>query len=198
MTLDRIFEGISRLFSLETWSGVAVWMERFLGALAPYSTVLSLLFLTGIVYCFLRYEQIVEETYHDDRAHGGGHGHPEGEGGAQSESEEPPAENKIAKRFAKVLEHGNSARESDWRLAILEADVLLDEMVTGMGYHGDSLGEKLKAIEKSDFLTLDKAWEAHAVRNRIAHEGAAFVLSAREAKRVIALYEEVFKEFRYI
>lgn len=198
MTLDPIFESISRLFSPETWSGASVWFDRLLSALTPYSTVLSLLFLTGIVYCFLRYEQIVEETYHDDRAHGNGSEHHGEAGETRGEGEAPPAENPIAKRFAKVLEHGNSTRESDWRLAILEADVLLDEMVTGMGYHGDSLGEKLKAIEKSDFLTLDKAWEAHAVRNKIAHEGAAFTLTEREAKRVIALYEEVFKEFRYV
>src|SRR3990167_5557173 len=84
------------------------------------------------------------------------------------------------------------------RLAVLEADVLLDEMVTHMGYHGDSLGERLRSVEKSDFVTLDKAWEAHAVRNKIAHEGSAFPLANREAKRVIGLYEEVFREFHYI
>ena len=98
----------------------------------------------------------------------------------------------------RVQKHLHSENESDWRLAVLEADVLLDEMVTGMGYHGDSLGEKLKGIEKSDFLTLDEAWEAHTVRNKIAHEGASFVLTEREAKRIGKLYENVFKEFHYI
>jgi len=72
------------------------------------------------------------------------------------------------------------------------------EMVTNMGYHGDSLGEKLKSVEKSDFTTLDLAWEAHAIRNRIAHEGAAFALTEREAQRVMKLYEDVFREFHYI
>lgn len=162
----------------------------FLEWLAPYSTILSLLFITGIVYCFMRIEQIVHETKHHDKPHGHGK-EARGEKGAAYED-------LSEKRWERVLSHLNSERESDWRLAVLEADVLLDEMVSGMGYHGDSLGERLKSVEKSDFTTLDKAWEAHAVRNRIAHEGAAFALTEREAKRVLTLYEEVFKEFHYI
>ena len=159
---------------------------QFLHFLAPYSTVLSLVLLVGIVYCFLRIEHLVHETKHEDVHHGHGHG-------AHGQEESPSQ-----KRWERVLSHVNSERESDWRLAVLEADVLLDEMVSNMGYHGDSLGEKLKGVEKSDFTTLDQAWEAHAVRNRIAHEGAAFTLTEREAKRIVKLYEDVFKEFQYI
>ena len=88
--------------------------------------------------------------------------------------------------------------ESDWRLAIVEADNILADMLQKMGYVGDSIGDKLKAIEPSDFLTLNDAWEAHKIRNRIAHEGTNFRLSHREAQRVIALYKKVFEEFHYI
>src|SRR3989344_1243229 len=88
--------------------------------------------------------------------------------------------------------------ESDWRLAIVEADNILADMLQKMGYVGDSIGDKLKAIEPSDFLTLNDAWEAHKIRNRIAHEGTNFRLSHREAQHVIALYKTVFEEFHYI
>lgn len=87
----------------------------------------------------------------------------------------------------------------EWRQAILEADIMLDEMLTKIGYAGESVGEKLKNVEESDFVTLQKAWEAHKVRNRIAHGGANEVkLDRREAERVIGLYEQVFTEFYYI
>ncbi|MDO8619981.1 MAG: hypothetical protein Q7R64_01370 [bacterium] len=178
----------SALLTPENLAPFVTFKERvvvFLHFIEPYSTVASLLLVTGIVYCFFRIEQIVHATKHEDEAHGGGHG-----GGGE--------DNPVQKRWDRVQTHLHSENESDWRLAVLEADVLLDEMVTHMGYHGDSLGEKLKGIEKSDFLTLDGAWEAHAVRNKIAHEGATFALTEREAKRVIKLYEEVFKEFHYI
>src|SRR3989338_3422781 len=160
--------------------------------LTPYSTVFSLLLITGVVYCFLRIEQIVSDTLHEDKRHGKGHGH----GGKEGEGWH--GENPSEKRWGRIMTRLDSERESDWRLAVLEADVLLDEMITHMGYHGDSLGERLPGVEKSDFVTRDKAWEAHAVRNKIAHEGAAFALTEREAKRVINLYEEVFREFHYI
>ncbi|QQR82861.1 hypothetical protein IPJ70_02010 [Candidatus Campbellbacteria bacterium] len=91
-----------------------------------------------------------------------------------------------------------SENPADWRVAIIEADILLDELITSMGYHGETLGEKLKAIEKSDFVTLDDAWEAHKIRNRIAHQGSDFVLTHREVKRVMSLFRNVFKEFDYI
>jgi ribosomal protein L14E/L6E/L27E len=71
-------------------------------------------------------------------------------------------------------------------------------MLTKMNYHGETISDKLKAVEKSDFLTIDKAWEAHRVRNEIAHGGSNFEITEREAHRVVVLYEEVFKEFHYI
>ncbi len=99
--------------------------------------------------------------------------------------------------WAEILDRLDSFNESDWRRAILSADTMLDEMLEKMGYHGETIGERLKTVEESDFLTLDNAWEAHKVRNRIAHEGE-FVLTKREARRVIDLYKEVFEEFHFI
>jgi hypothetical protein len=178
--------------SLQLFMNFKEYMLAFLERLEPYSVVLSLLLMTGVAYCFFRIEQIVRDTYHSDTARARGHGRKGRKG------EELPEPGLAEKRFERILIRLDSEKESDWRLAVLEADVLLDEMVTHMGYHGDSLGERLRSIEKSDFVTLDKAWEAHAVRNRIAHEGAAFPLASREAKRVIGLYEEVFREFHFI
>lgn len=109
-------------------------------------------------------------------------------------------ERKIVKndRWERALKHLDSENKNDWRLAILEADIMLDEMVTSMGLIGDNLGERLKGVEKSDFLTIDKAWEAHKIRNNIAHSGGEFVLTKREAERIIDLYSDVFREFHFI
>lgn len=92
----------------------------------------------------------------------------------------------------------NSVNPSDWRLAIIEADVLLDEMLEQMGLPGDHLGERLKAANKSFFNTLDEAWQAHKVRNIIAHQGASYQLSYNEAKKTVDLYRRVFEEFYFI
>lgn len=104
----------------------------------------------------------------------------------------------VNKKWERVLMHAQSNNPSDWRLAIIEADIMLDELLDVQGYRGETIGDKMKGIEKSDFLTLDQAWDAHKVRNLIAHEGSSFVLTEREARRVIDLYKTVFEEFKFI
>ena len=42
--------------------------------------------------------------------------------------------------------------------------------------------------------TLNDAWEAHKVRNRIAHDGADFVLTKRMVDETINRYLRVFEE----
>ncbi len=103
-----------------------------------------------------------------------------------------------SKRFDTAQKYIESDNPSEWRLAIIEADALLEEMVKKMGYEGTTLGEMMKNIERSDFTTIDEAWEAHKVRNQIAHHGSSFSLTKREAKRIMQMYEKVFREFGII
>ncbi len=101
-------------------------------------------------------------------------------------------------QWERILAHSESQNQNDWRQAIMEADIVLDRMLDTLHLPGDTMADKLKAVEKSDFTTIDLAWEAHKVRNQIAHEGSDFQLSAREVKRVIELYRQVFDEFKII
>lgn len=97
----------------------------------------------------------------------------------------------------KVQKYIESNNESDWRLAVIEADIMLGEMLGAFGYQGEGIGEKLKSVEAGDFLTLNDAWEAHKYRNDIAHT-PGFVVTQREARRIIDLFRKVFDEFEYI
>jgi len=163
----------------------ATFSERLLdykGYLKISIEVLVIIFITGIIYCLIRIYEIRKEEYEklnkipvaiDDR----------------------PYKNR---QWEVVLEHMNSETPSDWRLAIIEADNMLDEMVRKLGYGGEDLGERLKAVEPSDFDNLQSAWEAHKVRNQIVHEGIGFEINHSDAERVIKLYEQVFREFEYI
>jgi hypothetical protein len=108
---------------------------------------------------------------------------------------EEPVKNPMTERWQKIVQKSESQNPSDWRLAIIEADIILDELLENLHLPGDTMGEKLKAVEKSDFTTIEYAWEAHKARNFIAHEGEGFLLSQRETRRIISLYEAVFKEF---
>lgn len=168
--------------------------EWFLSLLEPYlvwlyltSFVVTVFLIAFILYCSMQISRII----------------------AESREQLEPTESEVAAffgtadeplnpRWERIEEHMASDSQGEWRVAILEADIILEEMLEAMGYHGDSIGDRLKQIEKSDFTSLDSAWEAHKVRNQIAHEGSDYNLTAREARRVIDLYRSVFEEFRYI
>lgn len=101
-------------------------------------------------------------------------------------------------KWQRILDLSESQNENDWRLAIIEADILLAELLDKMDLPGDTIGDKLKLIERGDFATLDNAWEAHKSRNAIAHQGSSYLLNQREAKRIITLFQSVFEEFHMI
>ena len=108
-------------------------------------------------------------------------------------------------RWIKTLNYLFSQHASDWKLAIIEADSMLEELMNQLGFKGESLGDKLKSATQparqlaggDSFRNLTSAWEVHTIRNKIAHEGS-FELSQYEAKRVIALYEQIFREYGFI
>ena len=109
-------------------------------------------------------------------------------------------EDKKNLRWLHVLELIESPNESDWRLAIIEADAMLDDLLKDRGYYGDTLGDRLKSASGGGFTAnnVSNAFEAHNIRNKIAHEGTNFALSQMDSRRIMRLYETVFEEFGVI
>ncbi|MCR4333970.1 MAG: hypothetical protein NUV60_03100 [Patescibacteria group bacterium] len=110
----------------------------------------------------------------------------------------PEAKGGMHPRWGHIQSLLEGGSPSAWREAIVEADIMLDDVLAKRGYTGDGIGEKLKSADPDDFKTLQDAWEAHKVRNQIAHQGSAFDLSETVAQRTIAHFEAVFNEFKVI
>lgn len=64
----------------------------------------------------------------------------------------------------------NSSNPSDWNMAVLRADALLDDTLQHLGYGGETLAERLKIIDSSKLPSIDRIWSAHRLRNMIAHD----------------------------
>ncbi|PIR46616.1 MAG: hypothetical protein COV07_03305 [Candidatus Vogelbacteria bacterium CG10_big_fil_rev_8_21_14_0_10_45_14] len=96
--------------------------------------------------------------------------------------------------FDRLLNMVDSDNPAEWKIAILEADKMLEALVYQLGFEGDSLGERLRNADTSRMTTLESAWEAHKIRNRVAHE-PRHVLTKREARRALTQYEAVLHEF---
>ncbi len=101
-------------------------------------------------------------------------------------------------KWQRILDHADSVNPGDWRLAILEADILLDEMLDDMGIYGETIADKLKNVNEAALPGVQRAWEAHLVRNQIAHEGPNFELNQREARRIIGLFDAVLRQGGYL
>ncbi len=172
-----------------TW---ARFVAYFLSHIWPWFKIFSLILgavaIWGIYYCFIKLQAI-----HKEEQQIYGKDYPYIIDLIEGEKVLPKNG-----KWEKVITHLNSTNPAEWRQAIIEADIMLEELLRVSGYHGDSVGEMLKSVEPSDFLSLDSAWNAHKVRNRIAHDGSNFELNEREAKATIAEFEVVFKEFKII
>ncbi len=152
--------------------------------LVAVSIVFSLLFAALVAYSAMR---IIEVRRHErQRFEAAAH---------------PVAAHDVSRtqlRWNSIVEEANSDDERKWRLAILEADIMLNELLDVEGYRGETMADKMKQADPSTFRSIDDAWEAHRVRNRIAHDGSAHLLTARDARHVISLYDRVFREFKII
>jgi len=145
--------------------------------------LLSIPFLAVVIYCWLRILQIRRRERLTFRA-------------AQRTvvSQDIP---RTQLRWNRVVDQANSSNPESWRLAILEADIMLNELLDLQGYKGETIADKMKQVDRHKFNSIESAWEAHKIRNRIAHEGG-LTLTPREVRSAITLYERVFREFRYL
>ena len=152
----------------------------------PFTTVIAVVALSVILFTAIRLRRITREVL--DRLYA-----------KAPESMAPIAtDDTFATKWKGVTDLASSANPSDWRLAILEADIMLGDVLEEMGVQGDSIGDKLKSMDKSDLPNIQFAWDAHLVRNQIAHEGSDFQIPEREVKRVIGLYQSIFSSLHKI
>lgn len=184
----------SQYFDFNFYAGktafVVQWFKAFHIPSAIYlvSYVLTLFGITMVLYCIVRMVEIAQEENHHLS-------HAIAEYAARRNDEASSGRNE---RWEHIQDLINSENPSDWRLAIIEADSVLETLLDARDLPGKGIGEKLKSISPGDLGSMQAAWEAHLVRNKIAHDGSEFDLSNREARRTIQLYEVVFRELGFL
>ncbi len=100
--------------------------------------------------------------------------------------------------WKELLGEAMSTDPKRWREGILAADIMLGELLERLGYQGETTADKMRGVPEGAFVTLPAAWEAHRVRNFVSTRSSDFILTQREAFRVMKLYEQVFEEFDFI
>ena len=110
----------------------------------------------------------------------------------------PPgsASSGVNARWEEVQRHIVSTREAEWKFAVIEADKIVDDVLKN-SFPGETMGERLMNIKKGQLETLDGLWEAHKIRNRLAHDMNYF-LRYTEAKKAVILFERTLKELQVL
>lgn len=179
LNVEYLFNRIYYFFA-NIFGGVGNIDFRFAGS---WLTVLAVLvFIVFVVIYFYAKIRVAELDDEADAKY---------KGSFTPQYKHPAAVNSRWEKIETLFDSGNA---NDWRVAILEADAMLDELLVSLGVPGENLGERLKALTPATFPTLQNAWEAHKVRNLIAHEGMNFSLSRLEVDSVRRNFQLVFKD----
>lgn len=160
----------------ETWSAI--------GFTAGFLVVFC---VAIIIYSIVRiFELRVDEKAEIDRKI---------EEASQREKEKNRNENP---KWKYILTMMQSSNESDWRVAVMEADSMLEEVLREKGLVGDGVSDLLESAKDNGYRSIQDAWDGHLVRNQIAHQGSDFPFSQVEARRVIKLFQNFFEELGVI
>jgi len=164
---DKIANSIGPIFNIitdpKTWSIIGL-----------ISTLVSMVALSVIIYSLVRLYEIqifdAEEIDHEIK---------------HALAREKERERELNPRWKYILTLVESPNESDWRVAILESDTLLEEALKEKGLEGNTMAELLEEAKSNGYQSIQSAWDAHLTRNKIAHEGQNFPLSQVETRRII-------------
>jgi len=98
----------------------------------------------------------------------------------------------LQEQWGDIMRHIDSTHEGEWKFAVIEADTIVDGVLKNY-FPGDTMGERLQNIDKTKLLSIDDLWDAHKIRNRLAHDSNYFLRHA-EALRAVRLFESTLRE----
>ena len=104
---------------------------------------------------------------------------------------------KMLGKWQKVQARLETANEAEYKLAVIEADNMLSDILVRLGFRGETLGDKLKTLSVAIIPNLDDVWKAHQTRNDVVHD-PDYRLTLEEAQRTLAIYEAVFSNLDLI
>lgn len=91
-----------------------------------------------------------------------------------------------------IVETMTSQGGNGLRQAIMEADKLLDYVLQGKGYRGETMAERMRSANRV-FSRRNDVWAAHKLRNALAHE-VDFDLVPSQVKQSIKAFERAIKD----
>jgi len=99
---------------------------------------------------------------------------------------------RITRRWKKILRRLETETEAEYKLAVIEADNMMDNSLKRMGYAGHNLEERLDKLTSATLPNIEQIHQAHRTRNNIVHD-PDYRLSLDEAKKTLEIYSQAFQ-----
>ena len=96
-------------------------------------------------------------------------------------------------RWEDVMKKVATGKEDAMKLAIIEADKIVDDALKQMGLPGEHMADRMQELPAEEVRTLPRLWRAHRLRNNLVHT-PGFLVTAEETRKAIADYEAFLKE----
>lgn len=168
------------LFILFAQNTTATFLDIWRGSVRPIVMILDALLIGFFTFTVLEIWQI-QPHVRLRRMHAPAEDH--------AEKHAPEFDAKWAHVKARMSEE----TPDHFRLAVIEADALVDEFLRYVGYDGEHMADRLSKLKTTHIKSLNNVWNAHRLRNSLVHTPGISV-SVAEAERAIDAYEAFLKE----
>jgi len=104
---------------------------------------------------------------------------------------------KLFKEWKTIMKRIETGIESEYKLAIIEADTMTGDILKRMGMTESTIEEKLNNLSITDIPNLEELKEARKIRNNVVHD-PDYELSQEKAKEILSVYEKTFQDLKII
>lgn len=102
---------------------------------------------------------------------------------------------RVVSDWLKIKARLDTGMTSEYKLAVIEADAMLDDILKRMGFGGESLGERLGKITAASLPNIEDIKVIHQTRNNIVHD-PDYRLTLEEARKVIDVFEKALTDLQ--
>lgn len=100
---------------------------------------------------------------------------------------------KMRRRWQRIMKRLDTGNEAEYKLAVIEADGLLDDMLKKMRLPGETVDDRIQRITPIMIDNVAELKAAHQMRNSIVYD-PDYRLNVSEAKRLLLVYQRTFED----
>lgn len=181
--VNTVVSFVARIFSKETLEFILNpefegWLLVLRNTFLFISGILGLLFIVLLFVSGWIRQRYTEDLY-------------------EASSYKPYGAKGSSKEWKRISARLESGKEPDYKLAVIEADDLLEENLREMGYKGAQMKDLLDQVPEAIVPNVGDVVQAHELRNNIVHD-PDYKLEKDEAERVISVFEKALQELGVI